>query len=52
MFPVPGSWFQSDPDEILPTMFVRLTYAALDVEKMPEAIRRFGTALRQEFKLD
>lgn len=50
-FLVPGSWFQSDPNAILPTLFVRLTYAALDLDKMPVAISRFNDALREGFKL-
>lgn len=51
-FLVPGSWFQSDPNAIYSTMFVRLTYAALDLEKIPVAISRFNDALREAFKLN
>ena len=51
VFLVPGSWFQSDPNAILPTLFVRLTYAALDLEEIPVAISRFNNALREVFLL-
>ena len=46
-----GSWFRAEKgsDEKL---FVRTTFAAASAEKIEEAVKRMGEALREEFGLD
>jgi DNA-binding transcriptional MocR family regulator len=51
-FVVPGSWFQADPAAILPNLFIRFTYAALDIENIPIAVGRFNEALRESFRIE
>lgn len=50
---IKGSWFMAEPS---PTggskLFFRTTFAAAPAEKMDEAMRRFGQALRLEFGLE
>jgi aromatic amino acid aminotransferase I / 2-aminoadipate transaminase len=46
-----GSWFQTEPDKPLKDLFFRATYAAASAQNMNEAIRRFGRALRESFKM-
>ncbi|EEH34697.1 aromatic amino acid aminotransferase [Paracoccidioides lutzii Pb01] len=47
-----GSWFVADSSIPQTDMFFRATYAAAPGDKIEEAIRRIGVALRSEFKLD
>jgi len=44
-----GSWFRAERDMELQTMFFRATYAAAPFEKIQEAIRRLGEAVRETF---
>ncbi|OKL58059.1 hypothetical protein UA08_06677 [Talaromyces atroroseus] len=44
-----GSWFRADKNMAEEKMFFRATFAAASAEKMQEAIKRFGEALRAEF---
>ena len=46
-----GSWFYADKTAPHDTMFFRATYAAVPAEKLQEAIRRFGDAVRVSFGL-
>ncbi|XTI95554.1 PLP-dependent transferase [Cenococcum geophilum] len=46
-----GSWFYADKTAPHDTMFFRATYAAVPSEKLQEAIRRFGDAVRVSFGL-
>jgi aromatic amino acid aminotransferase I / 2-aminoadipate transaminase len=46
-----GSWFYADKNAPHDTMFFRATYAAVPAEKLQEAIRRFGDAVRVSFGL-
>ncbi|PNS21837.1 Aromatic amino acid aminotransferase [Sphaceloma murrayae] len=46
-----GSFFYADDDEPHDTMFFRATYAAAPFDKIVEAVRRFGEAVREEFGL-
>lgn len=46
-----GTWFYAADDDEHDTMFFRTTYAAAPFDKINEAIRRLGVALRQEFNL-
>jgi aromatic amino acid aminotransferase I / 2-aminoadipate transaminase len=46
-----GSWFYAEHDVEHDTMFFRATYAAAPAEKIDEAIRRFGVAVRESFGL-
>ncbi|OCK73349.1 PLP-dependent transferase [Lepidopterella palustris CBS 459.81] len=46
-----GSWFYADKEARHDTMFFRATYAAAPSERIVEAIRRFGEALRESFGL-
>ncbi|KAF2146858.1 uncharacterized protein K452DRAFT_283059 [Aplosporella prunicola CBS 121167] len=46
-----GSWFYAENDIAHDTMYFRATYAAAPFDKIQEAIRRFGEALRESFKL-
>lgn len=47
-----GSWFCADKVAERDTMFFRATYAAAEFEKIEEAIRRFGEAVREEFGME
>jgi aromatic amino acid aminotransferase I / 2-aminoadipate transaminase len=52
----PGSWFLAEKDRKVDEanqgdMFFRATFAAASVEKMKEAIRRFGEAVKAEFEV-
>lgn len=44
-----GSWFYASNDEQHDTMFFRATYAAAPFDKIQEAIRRVGEAVRDSF---
>ncbi|PIA92784.1 Aromatic amino acid aminotransferase [Cercospora beticola] len=44
-----GGWFCADKIARRDTMFFRATYAAAQFDKIDEAIRRFGNAVRDEF---
>lgn len=46
-----GTWFYADDEEEHDTLFFRTTYAAAPFDKINEAIRRLGEAVRKEFKL-
>ncbi|KAL1963130.1 hypothetical protein VTN77DRAFT_8673 [Rasamsonia byssochlamydoides] len=46
-----GSWFKADRTAEEEKMFFRTTFAAAPGEKITEAIKRFGEALRAEFGL-
>lgn len=46
-----GTWFYAADDDEHDTMFFRTTYAAAPFDKINEAIRRFGEAIRDEFNL-
>ncbi len=46
-----GSWFKADRAAKEEKMFFRATFAAASLEKISEAIVRFGEALRAEFDL-
>ncbi|RAO69561.1 uncharacterized protein BHQ10_005573 [Talaromyces amestolkiae] len=46
-----GSWFRSNKNMAEDKMFFRATFAAAPADKMQEAIKRFGDALRVEFGL-
>lgn len=45
-----GSWFRSAGD-VDDSMFFRATFAAAPADKMDEAIKRLGEALREEFEI-
>jgi aromatic amino acid aminotransferase I len=47
-----GSWFYAESDIEHDTMFLRATYAAAPSDKIHEAIRRFGEAVRESFGLE
>lgn len=47
-----GSWFYANSEDSHDTLFFRATYAAAPAEKIEEGIRRFGEAIRAEFKLE
>ncbi|KLJ11718.1 aromatic amino acid aminotransferase I [Blastomyces silverae] len=47
-----GSWFVADHSIPETDMFFRATYAAAPSDKIDEAIKRLGIALRAEFKLE
>ncbi|TKA78114.1 hypothetical protein B0A49_01798 [Cryomyces minteri] len=47
-----GSWFYADNTVKHDTMFFRATYAAAPEDKIQEAIRRFGDAIRESFGLE
>ncbi|KAI5287434.1 Aromatic/aminoadipate aminotransferase 1 [Ascosphaera aggregata] len=47
-----GSWFQTDTNQKDPDMYFRVTFASAPLEKIEEAIRRLGTALRKVFNLE
>ncbi|KAK4985766.1 Aromatic/aminoadipate aminotransferase 1 [Elasticomyces elasticus] len=44
-----GSWFYAETTAAHNTMFFRATYAAAPFDKIREAIRRFGEAVRESF---
>ena len=44
-----GSWFYAENDIPHDTMFFRATYAAAPFDKIQEAIKRFGDAVRESF---
>jgi aromatic amino acid aminotransferase I len=46
-----GSWFRAEHDQAPSELFFRATYAAATPENMTEAIRRFGEAVRESFRL-
>lgn len=46
-----GSWFYANAEDNHDTLFFRATYAAAPFEKIQEAIRRFGEAVRESFGL-
>ncbi|KAF2013370.1 PLP-dependent transferase [Aaosphaeria arxii CBS 175.79] len=46
-----GSWFYADGNEKHDTLFFRATYAAAPADRIDEAIKRFGEAIREEFGL-
>jgi len=46
-----GSWFVAEADGPQEKMFFRTTFAAAPFDKIREAIRRFGEAVREEFDL-
>ena len=46
-----GSWFLAEKNVAHDTMFMRATYAAAPSDKINEAIRRFGEAVRESFGL-
>ncbi|KAF1811359.1 PLP-dependent transferase [Eremomyces bilateralis CBS 781.70] len=46
-----GSWFYADPSAKHDTLFFRATYAAAPSDKIQEAIRRFGVAVKKSFGL-
>ncbi|KAF2459894.1 pyridoxal phosphate-dependent transferase [Lineolata rhizophorae] len=47
-----GSWFLTDRSVEPDQLFFRATYAAAPADKIQEAIRRFGEALRESFGLE
>jgi aromatic amino acid aminotransferase I len=46
---IPGSWFYADQESAHDTLFFRATYAAAPGDRIEEAIRRFGEAVRESF---
>ncbi|GAM82750.1 hypothetical protein ANO11243_007360 [Dothideomycetidae sp. 11243] len=46
-----GSYFYADDEVEHDTMYFRATYAAAPSDKIVEAVRRFGDAIREEFGL-
>jgi aromatic amino acid aminotransferase I len=44
-----GSWFYAEQDVSHETLFFRATYAAAPADRIEEAIRRFGDAVRESF---
>ncbi|KAL1835054.1 hypothetical protein VTK73DRAFT_6358 [Phialemonium thermophilum] len=46
-----GSWFRAERDKEPSDLFFRATFAAATPENMTEAIRRFGAAVRQSFRM-
>ncbi|KAI5366184.1 Putative aminotransferase, class I/classII, pyridoxal phosphate-dependent transferase, major [Septoria linicola] len=44
-----GGWFCADKSAKRDTLFFRATYAAAQFDKIEEAIKRFGNAVRDEF---
>ena len=47
-----GSWFRAETDNPGNDMFFRTTFAAAPADKVQEAIKRFGEALRAVFHLE
>lgn len=46
-----GSWFRAEHNEEPRDMFFRATYAAASPDNMTEAIRRFGEAVEESFRV-
>lgn len=46
-----GSWFRAEHDKPPTSLFFRTTFASASEEQMNVAIERFGTAVKQSFKL-
>ncbi|KAK2073027.1 hypothetical protein P8C59_007341 [Phyllachora maydis] len=46
-----GSWFRTEHDKPPTGLFFRATYAAASPEDMAEAIRRFGQAVRESYRM-
>ncbi len=46
-----GSWFRAEQDKPPRGLFFRATHAAATSESMTEAIRRFGAAVRQSYRM-
>lgn len=46
-----GSWFKAESERPEEKMFFRATFAAASADQIDEAIKRFGDALRAQFKL-
>ncbi|KAK7418035.1 Aromatic/aminoadipate aminotransferase 1 [Neonectria punicea] len=46
-----GSWFQATENKLYTDIFYRVTFAAAPLDKIEEAVVRFGEALRKIFKL-
>jgi aromatic amino acid aminotransferase I len=46
-----GSWFRAEQDTPPSGLYFRATFAAATQEKMTEAIRRLGEAIREGFKM-
>ncbi|CAK7205654.1 Aromatic/aminoadipate aminotransferase 1 [Sporothrix eucalyptigena] len=46
-----GSWFAAEPDQPQAGLFFRTTFAAASASAMTEAIRRFGNAVRESYRL-
>jgi aromatic amino acid aminotransferase I / 2-aminoadipate transaminase len=46
-----GSWFRTEKDKPLKHLFFRTTFASASAQNMNEAIKRFGSALRESFKM-
>ncbi|KAK3695067.1 pyridoxal phosphate-dependent transferase [Podospora appendiculata] len=47
-----GSWFRAEKDTAPTEMFFRATFAAATPENMTEAIRRFGLAIRESYRME
>ncbi len=46
-----GSWFRAEHDKPPTGLFFRTTFAAATPKDMTEAIRRFGGAIRESYRL-
>ncbi|KAK3942702.1 PLP-dependent transferase [Diplogelasinospora grovesii] len=46
-----GSWFRAEQDKPPTGLFFRTTFAAATPENMTEAIRRFGEAIRESYRM-
>jgi aromatic amino acid aminotransferase I / 2-aminoadipate transaminase len=46
-----GSWFVAEPDKPPKDLFFRATFASASADKMNEAIRRFGEAVRASYRM-
>ena len=47
-----GSWFYASADRPHDDIFCRITFAAAAMDKIGEAVMRFGEALRTSFRID
>jgi aromatic amino acid aminotransferase I / 2-aminoadipate transaminase len=47
-----GSWFRTEKETEQSGLYFRATFAAATPQNMSEAIRRFGQAVRESFKLE
>ncbi|EEU34408.1 uncharacterized protein NECHADRAFT_94787 [Fusarium vanettenii 77-13-4] len=47
-----GSWFNATKEKPINEIFYRTTFAAAPLDEVEEAIRRFGEALRERFKIN